>query len=198
MGFSFFFLNLFLMDSSKLWLYVIIGIVYLLSRLLKKRPDQSESRPAPPQKPAPQRTSQPSSPAPGRAPQKSLTFEELLQEIASQKEQKQVANPPRPATQNTPRPVKETPARPLEDAQYDYRKHDTVYETYEEAKRQAFQRPSLEETMRVEDTVVKFGKFKAFEQAEERDLLAEYLKDLQDPEGFKKAVVMNEILQRRF
>jgi hypothetical protein len=81
---------------------------------------------------------------------------------------------------------------------YDYRQHDKVYETYEEAKRQAFNRPSLEETMRVEDTVVKFGKFKAFEQATERDLMAEYLKEFQDPEGFRKAFVMSEILQRKF
>ncbi len=69
---------------------------------------------------------------------------------------------------------------------------------YEQAKKQAFNRPSLEETMKVEDTVVSFGRFKAFEQEKKRDLLGEYLAELRDPEGFKKAVVMNEILQRKF
>jgi hypothetical protein len=194
MGFSFFFINLFLMDSSKLWLYVIIGIVYLLSRLLKKRPDATKSQPTSPPKPAPRTT--PSAPA--RTPEKSLTFEELLQEIANQKQQKPVPSQPRPVAKYTPPPQEDDEAQDLEDVNYDYRKQDKVYETYEEAKRQAFNRPSLEETMRVEDTVVKFGKFKAFEQATERDLMAEYLKEFQDPEGFRKAFVMSEILQRKF
>ncbi|SHG61417.1 hypothetical protein SAMN04488109_1083 [Chryseolinea serpens] len=194
MGFSFFFINLFSMDNFKLWLYVIIGIVYLLSRLLKKRPDESKSQPMPPPKPAPRATPQ----APASTPQKSLTFEELLQEIATQKQQKPVPSQPRPVAKYTPQQRVDDEAEDLEDVNYDYRQHDKVYETYEEAKRQAFNRPSLEETMRVEDTVVKFGKFKAFEQATERDLMAEYLKEFQDPEGFRKAFVMSEILQRKF
>lgn len=194
MGFSFFFINLFSMDNFKLWLYVIIGIVYLLSRLLKKRPDESKSQPMPPPKPAPRATPQ----APASTPQKSLTFEELLQEIATQKQQKPAPSQPRPVAKYTPQQRVDDEAEDLEDVNYDYRQHDKVYETYEEAKRQAFNRPSLEETMRVEDTVVKFGKFKAFEQATERDLMAEYLKEFQDPEGFRKAFVMSEILQRKF
>jgi hypothetical protein len=194
MGFSFFFINLFLMDNYKVWLYVAIGIVYLLSRLLKKRPEESQSQQIPPPKPTP-RTPQP---APVSTPQKSLTFEELLQEIATQKQPKPVPSQPRPVAKYTPQQQEDDEAEDLEDVNYDYRQHDKVYETYEEAKRQAFNRPSLEETMRVEDTVVKFGKFKAFEQATERDLMAEYLKEFQDPQGFRKAFVMSEILQRKF
>lgn len=194
MGFSFFFINLFLMDNFKLWLYVIIGIVYLLSRLLKKRPEESKSQQMPPPKPTPRAPQ----PAPASSPQKSLTFEELLQEIATQKQQKPVPSQPRPVAKYTPQQPVDDEAKDLEDVNYDYRQHDKVYETYEEAKRQAFNRPSLEETMRVEDTVVKFGKFKAFEQETERDLMAEYLKEFQDPKGFRKAFVMSEILQRKF
>jgi hypothetical protein len=62
----------------------------------------------------------------------------------------------------------------------------------------AFERPSLEETMKVEDTVVTFGKFKEFEAQKERNLAAEYLQDFGDPEGIRKAVVMSEILKRKF
>lgn len=178
------------MDNFKLWLYVIIGIVYLLSRLLKKRPDQSKTTPPNTSSQAPQRAPQPTP----NSPEKALTFEELLREITSQKEP---APQPRPVARPMPQREREKPAV-LEDANYDYRKHDDVYEVYEEAKKQAFFRPSLEETMKVEDTVVKFGKFKEFELARERDLMAEYLKDFQDPEGFKKAIVMSEILQRKF
>ena len=77
-------------------------------------------------------------------------------------------------------------------------KKDKVYDIYEDAKRLAFERPSLEETMKVTDTNVKFGKFKEFEAEEQRDLLAEYSKQFRDPEGLKKAVVLSEILNRKF
>jgi hypothetical protein len=43
-----------------------------------------------------------------------------------------------------------------------------------------------------------FGKFKEFEQEKKRNLLEEYITDFKDPEGFKKAVVMSEILKRKF
>ena len=69
---------------------------------------------------------------------------------------------------------------------------------YEEGKKQAFLRPSLEETMKLEDTIVKFEKFKVFEEEEKQNVLAEYVRDLEDPEGFKKAFVLSEVLQRRF
>jgi hypothetical protein len=51
--------------------------------------------------------------------------------------------------------------------------------------------------MRVEDTVMKYGKFKEFEIAE-RKVMSDYLTALKDPDGLKKAVVMSEILKRKF
>lgn len=86
----------------------------------------------------------------------------------------------------------------LEDVNYDYKKQNTVYNTYEEAKKQAFFRPSLEETMKVGDTVVNFEKFKEFERGDVRDVAAEYLRDFKDLDAIKKAVVMSEILKRKF
>ena len=52
--------------------------------------------------------------------------------------------------------------------------------------------------MKLEDTDTKFGKFKVFEEQGKRNLLEEYTRDLKDPEGFKKAFVLNEVLNRRF
>ena len=52
--------------------------------------------------------------------------------------------------------------------------------------------------MKIQDTVVSFGKFKEFEKRAETNLAAEYLKEFHDPEGLKKAVVMSEILKRKF
>ena len=78
------------------------------------------------------------------------------------------------------------------------RKEDTIYNTYEQAKSQAFERPSLEESMKLEDTVVKYGQFKGYQQVSHTSFLAEYIKELKDPKGFKKAFIMSEIIQRRF
>ncbi|RAV99577.1 hypothetical protein [Pseudochryseolinea flava] len=187
----------------KFWIYLIIGAIYLLSRLLKKKePEQQDIPNYQPEKPA-RKFDLPSA-KPTATPGKSLTFEELLREISESK----TATPVQTTVQTTTRPYQEAvvdyddnlgeEAQDLEDTGYDYRKKDKIYDVYEEAKRQAFNRPSLEETMKVEDTVVRYGKFKEFEQAPQRDLVKEYLSELSDPEGMKKAVVMSEILQRRF
>lgn len=186
------------MDLQVLF-YIIVAIVFIVGKLLKK----SEEAPGPsgsePQRPV--RKFQSPGTNPTSVPQqKQLTFEELLREI-------QQSKAPAPARQQS------IPAatsyvdyddniaeeeQDLEKTDYNYRKKDSVSDVYEESKKQAFNRPSLEETMKVGDTVMSFGRFKSFEQESKRDFLGEYLAELRDPEGFKKAVVMNEILQRKF
>ena len=175
------------MDSFQFWLYVIIGVVYLLSRMRKKPAGQPAEPPDLDQQRQPGR----SSPPVASAPPKTLTFEDLLREITESKQTKQ-----EPVVDYDDELEEE--AKDLEEVDYDYRKDNKVYETYEEAKKQAFFRPSLEETMKVENTVVSFGKFKEFERAAETNLAAEYLKDFGDLGSIRKAVVMSEILKRKF
>jgi hypothetical protein len=135
-------------------------------------------------------------PAKPSASSRQLTFEELLKEITESKPSTQKSQPYQEVVDYDDGIGEEE--QDLEEVDYDYRKKDKIYGEYEEAKRQAFVRPSLEETMKVEDTVMTFGKFKEFEQESRRDLMAEYLADFKDPEGMRKAVVMSEILQRKF
>jgi hypothetical protein len=186
------------MDSFQFWLYIIIGVIYLLSRL-RKKPDEQQPTDFPgsaPEKPV-RRFEQPN--AKPTASQRPLTFEELLREITEGKVEQQL--PPREEPRQEYVDYDDNVGeeeKDLEEVDYDYRKQDKIYEVYEEAKRQAFNRPSLEETMKVSDTVVKYGKFKEFEQAKQRDLAEEYLADFNDPEGLKKAIVMSEILKRKF
>jgi hypothetical protein len=140
-----------------------------------------------------------SAPPPVQKP-KQLTFEELLREITEAKQ------PQQPVYQPAERKAEYVDyddqigeeEQDLEDVNYDYKKKDKLYDVYEEAKRQAFVRPSLEETMNVRDTNMQFGKFKVFERQEQRNLLEEYTRDFKDPEGFKKALVLSEILKRKF
>jgi hypothetical protein len=173
------------MDSSKIWIYLIIAAGYFISQVVKQRSKKAASPPKPTQR-AMEKVE------PARQQSKAVTFEELLREITESK---------RPPSQ---RPVIdyddqiENEERDLEDVEYDHRKGNPTVASYEEAKREAFVRPSLEETMKISDTVVSFGKFKEFERSGGRDLASEFLKDFRDPEGLKKAVVMSEILKPKF
>jgi hypothetical protein len=183
------------------WIYVIIGIIYVLSRAIKKQ--EKENKEVQDYKPERKVEYDPTPPV--NKP-KQLTFEELLKEITEAKQAQKPVYETKPSYETVTEPSEyvdyddqiEKEEKDLEDVNYNYRKRDKVYDIYEDAKRLAFERPSLEETMKVTDTNVKFGKFKEFEAEEQRDLLAEYSKQLQDPEGLKKAVVLSEILNRKF
>jgi hypothetical protein len=187
------------MKDFQVWFYVILGIIYVVTRFMKKQEqpptDQAPKRP----EKSVQRYEEPASkPAPGP---KTLTFEELLREITESKtvESKPVAVPPVPKAtyvdydDNLPEEEED-----LEDEEYDNRKRDQVYNVYEEAKRQAFERPSLEETMKAGEAVGTFDKFKAFQEKPQRNLLQEYLGNFNDAEELKKAIVMSEVLNRKF
>jgi hypothetical protein len=185
--------------EAKYWFYIIIGGIYLLSRFLKKSDNPAEQNSGTPTpRPSPAANTDQTKP-------KTLTFEELLREITEGKEMtKQILPVGQPTSQEKKfaevdydDDLKEE-AEDLEESVPDYRSKDRSYEIYEEGKMNAFNRPSLEETLNVRNTDMKFGKFKAFEQEQQRNLLEEYTKQLQDPEGLKKAIVMSEILNRKF
>lgn len=183
------------MDSF--WVSVVIAVIYVIARLIKKPETQpkdvGDHRPDRPVKydPTPPNTSKP----------KPLTFEELLREITEAKQSTQ------PSYESLPEPkyvdyddnLKDE-EEDLEEVHYNkrYKEEERVNTAYEEAKLQAFNRPSLEETLKVSDTQVQFGKFKVFDEQSQRNVLEDYTSNFQDPEGLKKAIVMSEILQRKF
>lgn len=189
--------------SDEILYYIIIGAVYVLYSWLKGK---KQSGSAPPE------VNRPSAGQPARQaspPPKQLTFEELLREITEAKQ-------PAPQQESTYHPSKQPKseyvdydediedeiknveeARDLEDEEFDYGKKEPVYDQYEQAKREAFYRPSLEETTRLEDVKMDFGRFKVFDKEQQRNLLEEYTRDLRDPEGLKKAVILSEIITRK-
>lgn len=177
------------------WIYIIIGVIYFLSKLLKK-PEQ------PPEKTLdnrPERRPAAETVQTGTDRPKKLTFEELLREITEGKQpQKPVFQPaPQRKYENFDDDLKDE-AQSLEEVSYDERNDDHVFKAYEEAKNQAFQRSSLEETLHLKDIVMDFGKFKIFEEEKKRNLSDDYIKIFRNPEGLKQAVVMSEILKRKF
>jgi hypothetical protein len=174
------------MGELKIIIWIVLGIIYLVSRARKKptteTPKSGQGQQMPDDKP--------------------MTFEELLREIQEAKTPKP---DPQPILTRTPEyktvdyddNLKEE-AQPIEDTNYNYRNQDTIYETYEKAKQEAFLRPSMEETLKLENTVVRFGQFKKYEHIGKESLATAYAKDLRDKPGIRKAFILSEILNRRF
>ena len=177
---------------------MIIGIIYVITRALKKPENQTND--IPDGKAGKPVHYDPTSPTTGKP--KPMTFEELLREITEAKQ------PPQPSYETRrPEPKYVDYDDDLKDEEQDleeviynkrYKEDERANSVYEDAKRQAFNRPSLEETLRVSDTNVQFGKFKVFEEQQKRNVLEDYTKDFQDADGLKKAIVMSEILKRKF
>jgi len=173
------------MGEIKIIIWIVLGIIYIISRARKKPTTDSTPRPVE-----------------DYSEEKPVTFEELLKEIQGAKTANQ-------QPQQVLKPVEEykkedyddnlrDEEQPLERVDYTYRNQDTIYETYEKAKQEAFNRPSMEETLKLENTIVRFGQFKGYEQQMRPSLAREYGKDLQDRSNFRKAFILSEILNKRF
>jgi hypothetical protein len=169
------------MDDFKVIIWIIIGIVYLLTRRKKTAPPPTRDT-----RPAEDHEAEAVGPAP-------KTFEEQVRE---------------PARGPEPRRVQEVvdydddlkpEEQDLEDVTPStHRSDEDIYKVYEEAKAKAFSRPSLEETLSLEDTIVRFKQFKGYEKEPRKKILHGYLTELRDPEGFKKAFILSEILRPRY
>ena len=183
--------------DAQFWIYVVIGVIFFLSKLLKK-PEQ-----APPESTAPGKTNRgpaqrpTQQQAPAESP-KPLTFEELLREITEGKQAAKRAPEPKvaPRYEGYEKDMGEE-ARSLEEISYEEPATTSRWKPYEEVPAQA-ERRSLEETLKLEDTVVNFGKFDVFEQRAKKRLMDDYIKIIRNPETLKQAVVMSEILKRKF
>jgi len=176
--------------DEKVLIYIIIGIIYFLfNRLKKKNPEEQEV-----ERPTDQ---QPDSNRP-----RPVSFEELLREITEGK-QPQSTPPAFESKYRQPEPEPtyvdyddniEIEEKSLEKVNFD---QERTNEIYENAKKMAFNRPSLEESLKLSDVNTTFGKFKEFEVTADRNILLDYIKDLRDPKGLKKALILSEVLNRK-
>ena len=181
---------------EQFWIYIIIGVIYLLSRLLKK-PEQGNGEPPETQRPAQRRPGQPGQATTDRP--KALTFEELLREITESKQPQ--GREPEPTPQHQYESYETDigeEARSLEQVSIDEAEDARIFKAYEDAKRQVSERRSLEETLSLKDTVVDFRKFDAFESQKQTRATDDFIKLIRNPVTLKQAVVMSEILKRKF
>jgi hypothetical protein len=194
-GFLNYFIIFVLMDVQ-VWIYIILGIIFFLSKLLK-RPEQVPEEPPDPKA---ERRRPAQSPAPSTERPRQMSFEELLREITEGKQ----AEKPLPETAAPQRKYEsfddnlEEEARSLEEIPHAETEDTRVFKAYEEAKNQVIERTSLEETLHLQKSKIEFGKFKAFEEQRQMNLLNDYVAILRNPDRLKQAVVLSEILKRKF
>lgn len=168
------------MDNIQFWIWLIVIVVTLIARARKQ---STTPRPAKPVTPS----------EPKEDFNRPLTFEELLKEIESAKKPTPKVTVPSYQVDKA-----EDEGKSLEDINYQYPGPDKSNEIYEQAKREAFNRPSLEETLKLEDTVVRFNRFRVYGESQRPLLAAGISEELRNPSGFRKAFIMSEILARRF
>jgi hypothetical protein len=164
------------MNNIQFWIWLIVIIVTFVARARKQR----QSRPNQTQVPDNSPAEEPAGP---------VTFEDILREIQESKKAKYGPAP------------KEEPAKELELVPGErklYQERQQSYEIYEKGIQEAFQRPSLEETMKLEDTIVRFGQFKGYEPTKRHIPGIELRKEISTRAGFRKAFILSEILHRRF
>lgn len=182
--------------DAQFWIYIVIGVIYFLSRLLKK-PEQAPGEAPGDELPGRNRPVRPEQTA---EKPRQMTFEELLREITEGKQAEKPVVPerrPEPRYESFDNELGEE-ARSLERVDFDETEDARIFQKYEEAQSLANQRRSLEETMHLEDTNVDFKRFEAFEKKRRRNVLQDYVKIIRDPASLKHAVVMSEILKRKF
>ena len=184
------FFALLLSMDEKILFYIVLGVIYFLFNRLKKKKPADEPD-----------FDSTTNPQPHSGP-KSISFEDLLKEIT---EAKQPSSQP-PQTRKIEKEFKPKPAYvdyddDLEEEEKSLEKpvmdDDRANKIYEDAKKLAFHRPSLEETLKVKEVNTEYAKFKQFEAKEGGGLLADYIKELRDPKGFKKALILSEVINRK-
>lgn len=182
--------------DEKVIFYIVLGIIYFIYNAIKKKKPENEPGPD-----RPQSRPQTNKPQP-------VSFEDLLREITEGKQPEKFPDLPvneqkTEYRQPLPRPQPEyvdydddleEEEESLEQMSFDDERSNKAYE---DAKEMAFNRPSLEETLKLDQVNTTFGRFKEFEKKQDSGVLFEYVKDLRDPMGFKKALILSEVLNRK-
>jgi hypothetical protein len=173
--------------DEKVLFYIILGIVYFIFSRLKKKPNQeAENEDDVPD-------SRQGKPAP-------VSFEDLLREITEGKlQQNKPVEHPRAegALQSAPAytDYDDEIEDELEVFERNRQEQERISQVYEQAKTQAFTRPSLEETLQFSEIKSSEGRFKEFDKKGKG--ISPYLKDLKNRQGFRKAIIYSEILSKK-
>ncbi|HEX9650836.1 MAG TPA: hypothetical protein VGA21_09765 [Cyclobacteriaceae bacterium] len=165
-------------DSLQIIIYIVFIAIYFLSRFLKGN-KQKASRPRPRQE----------SEEEGQVEtnEQPMTFQDILRELTQPREA--------PA----PQPKKRAPVEPgPRDYEFkgDYPDEAEIQEVYEESLSRAKNVKTLDEMINIGEESIKF---KEYQEADQQNALATEIREmLKDPYDAKRAIILKEILDRKF
>ncbi len=173
------------MDDIQTWIYIIIGIIYFVIRSLKKKaPDPSEQGPS--QSSGPQRSDS--------ERRKPLTFEELLKEFTDPQAGRE--------SEEVDDDIEE--AEP-EKTKADFAKEGSVRRFSDEESRRVYEESikqaegfDLEYSTDDDYHTEKLTAIRHDHEEEEETFAGEIKEMLSDPEDARKAIILGEILNRRY
>ena len=172
------------MEDFKIWVYLAFAAIYLISRAMKKK--QPAKRPR-----SPLQTADDGSPE-RKAP---ASFEELLKEFTEEREKQE-------ATQHeVEEPVRKPVGAPArQSVQEEIRLEGEKRHFADDESRAIFERSILEaEGADISYERDEHFKMKRWEREEEENEMASELKEmLRSPHDARKAVILSEILNRRY
>jgi hypothetical protein len=178
------------MDSPEIIFYIVAALIYFLTRKKKK-----------PQLP-PIDSNQPSEQdESGEQQQPALSFEELLKELTGEKTARKPVPPQEPVEESVVEVVEERPiafeARPRRELGEEM---ELLTSSFDDAAIKKTYQDSIlasKEEKQMEPKK-KTSRFEAYKISDKESLAGEIKAMLTDPEDVKKAVILHEVLARRF
>ena len=168
------------MDNLENYLYILFAVIYIISRIIKARGKQKQGTPQQPGQhkgqPAHQQT---------QKPKKAFSFEDILKEFEKNLagEEEVAHEKPLPVKEirhekPAPVPVTQIEQKPSKYDSYQGKEYKSIKEEIEESQSSSFTR---NEKYTLADEVAN-----------------EYVSMLQNPDGFKNAIVLSEIINRKY
>jgi len=171
------------MDNIENYLYVLFAVIYIISRIIKARSKQQRQQQQQPQRQA--QTSKPIQQQNQPQRKKAFSFEDILKEFEKNLagEEEFAHEKPLPVKEikhekPSPVPVKQVEEKPNPYNSYQGSSYKSIKEEIELDKKLTF--------VRSENYAI------------EENIASQYVQMLQDPEGFKNAVVLSEIINRKY
>ena len=167
------------MENLETYLYVFFAVIYIISRILKARSKQNQQ-----QKPVPaqqqQRQARPVNPT--SKPKKAFSFDDILKEfeksLSGEETVPKEAFPVKEIKHEKPMPVA---VKPSDNQAKPYQRYQ--HKTYKDGKEIIRKKLVFE---RNENLALK------------KEVVSDYVKMLQNPEDFKNAIVLSEIINRKY
>lgn len=171
------------MDNFQEYLYVIFAVILIIYRIIKARSKQKKE-----QQPQSQgQTSRPSGPQNQQKPKKAFSFEDILKEF-----EKNLSGEEESAHEK-PLPVKEIRyEQPAPVAVKRVKETPSPYDSYQGTPYRSI-KEEIELDKENESSFVRSENYSI-----KTSVASEYIKMIQDPQGFKNAIVMSEIINRKY